>query len=114
MYQFSGITTALLLLLAGVGNCVAQTASDTEAVRAANELYYAALSARDIRAMEQVWSQSPDDVNVAPPVRPVAHVGWTAVKKTYEIFWATLDDTVSSSNVAQKISYVFLTAVHPT
>ena len=96
MYQFFGIATALSLLLVGVGNCIAQTASDTEAVRAANELYYAALSARDIRAMEQVWSQSPDDVNVAPPVRPVAHVGWTAVKKTYEIFWATLDELTVS------------------
>jgi ketosteroid isomerase-like protein len=46
--------------------------------------------------MEQVWSQSPDDVNVGPPVRPAAHVGWTAVKKTYEIFWATLDELTVS------------------
>ena len=47
MPTFSDPVAALSLLLAG-GNCIAQTASDAEAVvRTANELYYAALSARD-------------------------------------------------------------------
>jgi len=98
------ITIAVLLLLAGAGSSAAQTASELEAVRAANQAYYAALSARDIGAMEQVWSQSPDDVNVAPPVRPAAHVGWPAIKKQYETFWATLDElTVSMDNPTIKI-----------
>lgn len=102
MHRFSGI--AIALLVAGAGSSLAQTASDVEAVRTANQAYYTALSARDIRAMEQLWSQSPDDVNVAPPVRPAAHVGWTEVKKTYESFWATLDElTVSMENPTIKV-----------
>jgi len=78
-----------------------RSASDMEAVEAANRSYYAALSARDLRAMEQVWSRSSDDVNVAPPVRPVAHVGWAAVKKNYEAYWSTLEElTVSMEDPA--------------
>ena len=93
-----------LMLLVGSGSSFAQTTGDTEAVRSANQSYYAALSARDIRAMEQVWSQSPDDVNVAPPVRPAAHESWAEVKKTYEAFWATLDElTVSMDNPSIKV-----------
>jgi ketosteroid isomerase-like protein len=83
MHQLRWLSVVAFWLLATGGNSVAQSSGDAEAVRAANQSYYAALSARDIRAMEQVWSQSPDDVNVAPPVRPAAHVGWPEVKKNY-------------------------------
>jgi ketosteroid isomerase-like protein len=65
--------------------------TDLEKVNAANDAYYAALSARDIHAMEQVWSRSAEDVNIAPPVKPAAHVGWTLIRKNYEDFWGTLD-----------------------
>lgn len=65
--------------------------SDVEAVKAANAAYYAALSARDLVTMEQLWSRSEDDVNVAPPIRPVAHIGWAAVKGNYEEYWSSLD-----------------------
>jgi ketosteroid isomerase-like protein len=66
--------------------------SDLEAIRAANQSYYAALSARDLAAMQQLWTRSPDDVNVAPPIRPIAHVGWPAVKDNYEKYWSSLDE----------------------
>jgi len=96
------IVVPLFLAAASVSH--AQTASDQEAVRTANQAYYAALSARDIGAMEGVWSQTDDDVNIAPPVRPAAHVGWPAIKKQYETFWATLDElTVSMVNPTIKI-----------
>lgn len=75
MHQLAGIAIALSVLLAGTGSGFAENASDTEAVRASNQAYYAALSARDLQAMEQVWSRSPGDVNIAPPIRPTAHVG---------------------------------------
>lgn len=78
-------------------------ASDVEAVRAANKAYYAALSARDLVTMEQLWSRSPDDVNVAPPIRPVAHIGWAAVKGNYEEYWSSLDAlNVSMDNPRSK------------
>nr|PZN73723.1 MAG: hypothetical protein DIU57_19770 [Pseudomonadota bacterium] len=98
------IAMAVPLLLAATEISNAQTTSDLDAVRAANQAYYEALSARDIGAMEKVWSQSDDDVNVAPPIRPAAHVGWPAIKKQYETFWATLDElTVSMENPTIRI-----------
>lgn len=81
MYQLTGIAIALTLLLAGAIPSVIQSESEQEAVRAANRAYYAALSARDVHAMEQVWSRTADDVLVAPPIRPTANVGWDKIKK---------------------------------
>jgi ketosteroid isomerase-like protein len=66
--------------------------SDFDQVKAANQAYYAALSARDLAAMEHVWAQSPRDVNVAPPIKPAAHTGWDTIKKNYQTFWSTLDE----------------------
>jgi len=104
MDRRSRITIALALLIGGVGLNGAQATSDIEAVKGANQSYYAALSARDIHAMEKVWSQSLDDVNVAPPVRPLANMGWATIKKNYETFWSTLDElTVSMENPAIKV-----------
>jgi ketosteroid isomerase-like protein len=98
------LVVVLAVLCGAVSSGVAQMNADTEAVRAANQSYYAALSARDLRAMERVWSQSPDDVNVAPPIRPAAHKGWEEVKKTYQNFWATLDElTVSMDDPSIKV-----------
>jgi ketosteroid isomerase-like protein len=78
-----------------VANSVAQQ-SEMDKVKAANDAYYAALSARELHAMEQVWSRTAEVVNIAPPVRPVAHVGWDAVKKNYGEFWGTLDQLAVS------------------
>ena len=102
MRRISQLIIALfpfLLLIVSPINSHAQTSPDMDAVRAANQSYYAALSARDLPAMEKVWAQSPDDVNVAPPAKPVAHVGWPAIKKNYETFWLTSDEfTISMEN----------------
>jgi len=100
---FGNIAAAILLFAAC--NVVAQPASEIEKVKAANQAYYEALSARDIRAMEQVWSRTPDDTNVAPPTRPAAHIGWDAVRKNYLEFWGTLDElTVSMEQPTIRIN----------
>jgi ketosteroid isomerase-like protein len=70
--------------------------SDLDQVKAANQSYYSALSARDLSAMERVWARSPRDVNVAPPIKPEAHTGWDTIKKNYQTFWATLDELTVS------------------
>ena len=70
--------------------------SDLEQVRAANQAYYTALSARDLSAIERVWARSPRDVNVAPPIKPAAHTGWDTIKQNYQTFWATLDELTVS------------------
>lgn len=59
-------------------------------VAVANRAYYAALSARNIEAMAEIWDRSTDAVNIAPPTQPVAHVGWPAIRRNYQQFWSTL------------------------
>ncbi len=84
---------AILGLSSGFcGVALAETSDIEQQVKAANQAYYTALSARDLSAMERVWSRSPGDVNIAPPIRPAAHTGWEAIRKNYETFWATLDE----------------------
>ena len=69
-----------------------ESQAEMNEIKTANNAYYAALSARDLTAMERIWARTPDDINVAPPTRPVAHIGWDAIKKNYEQFWSTLDE----------------------
>ncbi|SRR5258708_2877639 len=100
---FRNVAAAILLFAAC--NAVAQPASEIEKVKVANQAYYEALSARDIRAMEQIWSRTPDATNVAPPTRPAAHVGWDAIRKNYLGFWGTLDElTVSMEQPTVRIN----------
>ena len=64
-------------------------AADAEGVRAALSAYYAALNARDIRAMEAVWSRDAEPMMIHP-VGPHAHaaaVGWEAVRRSFEEAW---------------------------
>jgi spermidine/putrescine-binding protein len=42
--------------------------------------------------MERVWSAGLNDVNIAPPIRPAAHIGWDTIKQNYQTYWATLDE----------------------
>lgn len=65
------------------GGAVAQQASDMDAVKAANQAFYAALSARDISAMQKVWSSDVDIQNIGP-VSKAAAVGWDAIKNRFE------------------------------
>ena len=65
---------------------MAETA-DIAAVKAANLAYYKALSARDMRAMEKVWTCARDNILIAPPLDPVTHMGWAAIKRNWEKYW---------------------------
>jgi ketosteroid isomerase-like protein len=90
--------TILGLNFAMAGMAMSQ-GSDLDQVKAANQAYYTALSARDLAAMERVWSKSSRDVNIAPPIKPAAHTGWDTIKKQYQSFWGTLDElTVSMAD----------------
>ncbi len=84
-------TAALLATLAagvmGGGGTAAEqqqpSPADAAAVRAANAAFYAALSARDIRAMEAVWARESNPLTINPTSRAPA-VGWEAVRRSYE------------------------------
>ena len=78
------------------------TMSDADKVIAANAAYYRALSARDMQAMEKVWTRANDNILIAPPVDPVTHVGWDAIKRNWERYWAkfeTLSVTMEAPTV---------------
>ncbi len=66
--------------------------SEIDHVLAANRAYYEALSARDIKAMTSLWTGSKDDINIAPPLKPVVLSGWDAIKANYLTYWESLAD----------------------
>src|SRR6516162_5900581 len=67
----------------------ANASSEANKVKAANNAYYMALSARDMFAMEKVWTRAASNILIAPPTSPVAHVGWDAIKRNWEAYWPT-------------------------
>jgi ketosteroid isomerase-like protein len=73
----------LLALAFTARSAVAEQTPDIAAVTAANQAFYTALSARDISAMQKVWSSDADIQNIGPASK-VAAVGWDAVKKRFE------------------------------
>ena len=67
----------------------AAEAASASKVKAVNNAYYKALSDRDMRAMEKVWTCATDNILIAPPTNPVTHVGWEAIKRNWEAYWPT-------------------------
>jgi ketosteroid isomerase-like protein len=61
------VVAIALALSATDGVANAQQAGDVEAVKAANQSFYTALSARDLKAMQAVWADEPYVVNIGPP-----------------------------------------------
>ncbi len=57
--QMKSLFMGLLMVMAGIVTSNAQSASDIDAIKAAHESFYTALSARDPKAMGAVWANSP-------------------------------------------------------
>lgn len=79
----------------GVAN--AQQSADVEAVKAANQSFYAALSARDLKAMQTVWANKPYVVNIGPRSKAAA-VGYDEAVTKY---WDNAFNNVFSKLEAQ-------------
>ncbi len=75
------------------------TSRERPKVVAVNRAYYDALSARDMSAMELVWTCTAKDMLVAPPVNPVTHIGWPAIKQNWEAYWPQFDEFSVSMEV---------------
>ena len=71
------------------GEDVQRQAADTEGVRAAVSAYYAALNARDIRAMGALWSREAEPMMIHPtgPHARAPMIGWEAVRRGFEEAW---------------------------
>jgi ketosteroid isomerase-like protein len=84
---------ATMVFLGAAGH--AQQQSDADKVKDALEAFHAALSARDIHKMEELWAHDPDVMYIGPRDKSIA-VGWDAVKKKWEAtlgFWTELKVT---------------------
>ena len=87
-----------------MGKCSsAKPSSEANMVKSVNNAYYKALSARDMSAMERVWTCSSNNILIAPPTNVVTHMGWEAIKKNWEAYWPTFS-LFSVSMVAARVN----------
>jgi ketosteroid isomerase-like protein len=89
----------------------ARSAIEIKEIKRSNDAYYKALSARDLRAMEVVWTRSADNMLIAPPSNPHVCVGWAAIKRNWEAYWPTFDQfqvsmKVNKVNVSGPVAWV--------
>src|SRR6266852_2697076 len=90
------VTTASLILgsplavSSAVGQQNAQLTSDVEGVNAASQVFIAAISARDIGAIDRVWAHEPYATFMGPLSTTVV-VGWDGVRKAWEMRFGQFD-----------------------
>jgi ketosteroid isomerase-like protein len=91
------VTAVSLLILAvalPVGNAVGQEkarqTSDVERVNAASQVFIAAISARDIRAMDKLWAHESYATFIGPLSTTVV-VGWEGVRKAWQMRFSQFD-----------------------
>lgn len=101
------VTTASLILgipptiTTAVGQQNVQQTSEVERVNAASQAFIAAISARDIGAMDKVWAHEPYTTFIGPLSTTVV-TGWDGVRKAWEMRFSQFDRvtiTVSESHV---------------
>ena len=94
MNRFSTVAVAVLSLLLTaelpVGSALSQDASDVERVKAASQVFIAAIAARDIRAMDKVWAHESHATFIGPLSTTVV-VGWDGVRRAWEMRFGQFD-----------------------
>ena len=94
---FAAITALLLpvevIAFTGVE---AQQTSDIEHVNAASQVFIAAITARDISAMDKVWAHEPYATFVGPLSTAVV-VGWDGVRSAWEMRFGQFDKVTISA-----------------
>ena len=90
----AGLAAAVAAAAVVGGEDVQHQAADAEGVRAAVSAYYAALNARDIRAMETLWSRDAEPIMIHPagPQARAPVVGWEAVRRSFEEAWPRFEE----------------------
>src|SRR5438445_4673080 len=97
------VTTVSLLIVGvaqpagtAIGQEKTQQTSDVERVNAASQVFIAAISARDIGAMDKVWAHEPYATFMGPLSTTIV-VGWDGVRKAWEIRFSQFDRVTISS-----------------
>ena len=99
---FAAITALLLPVevIAFTGGAIsqveAQQTSDIERVNAASQVFIAAITARDISAMDKVWAHEPYATFVGPLSTAVV-VGWDGVRSAWEMRFGQFDKVTISA-----------------
>ena len=105
MNRLSMLVVATALLLPAVatlysGSAIslakAQEATDVERVNAASQVFTAAITARDIRAMDKVWAHEPYATFIGPLSTTVV-AGWDGVRKAWEMRFGQFDKVTISA-----------------
>jgi ketosteroid isomerase-like protein len=95
--QRNGLLLAsCLLLTAGLGPAISQTQHDAEQIKATILSFEAALSSRDLGAVERLWAHEPYAAVFSPRDKSLSS-GWEAVKRHWEevfAFWSFLKVSV--------------------
>ncbi len=73
-----------------VGQQNAQQTSDVEGVNAAGQVFIAAISAREIGAIDKVWALEPYAMFMGPLSTTIV-VGWEGVRKAWEMRFSQFD-----------------------
>ena len=107
MARFGGLRHINLawLLICGIligGRASGQQPLDLDAVKAANQAFYTALSAGDVTAMRKVWSSDRDITGIGPGSKAVT-VGWDALGKGFEETRDTFPDLKATMEPRIKI-----------
>ena len=84
------IQGVLLSVGSAVGQQNAQPTSDVEGVNAASQVFIAAISARDIDAIDKVWAHEPYATFMGPLSTTVV-VGWDGVRKAWKMRFSQFD-----------------------
>jgi ketosteroid isomerase-like protein len=84
------ILAVALPLSNAIGQERARQTSDVDRVNAASQVFIAAISARDIRAMDKVWAHE-SYVAFMGPLSTTLVVGWDGVRKAWEMRFNQFD-----------------------
>jgi len=86
----------LSLLLVGLSPSSVHSQSDVDAIKAAHQSFYTALSALDPKAMSAVWANRPYVVNIGPRSKTIL-VGYEDAVSNY---WANTLERFSKASVS--------------
>ena len=84
------------LLLAAIGPAHAQTTTDLERIHANSQSFTAAIAARDIDAMDKVWSHE-SYTSFIGPLSTTVVVGWEGVRKAWQMRFGQFDRVTISA-----------------
>jgi ketosteroid isomerase-like protein len=74
--------------------------SDIDAIKSANQSFYATLAARDISAMDKVWGHKPYAIYIGP-VSKAMSIGYEAVRKSWEAGFDRFSKITVSTEIVQ-------------